>query len=286
MSGVGEEATTIVSESGRSTTAADQAAQVSAMVDMLSGSEAQAPLPLPTTETPAVPDTPVSTETQPTPASTEPVAEKDEKDTAIETLQRTVAELSAKISELSAPRTEQAAPAQPTPTPVPTPAPIAASDFFESEEEYNKAFEDRATFNKVLIRVQENAARNGAQAALTMLPKIVTNLIRSETTLRSQSEDFYKSNVDLATMKPFVSFVANDLAAKNPSWDTNKLFTELGKEVRTRAGLKAAAAAATASAAGKVPGPAFAKGGGSRKPPSVKPDLSPQEKQILDLIPS
>ena len=51
---------------------------------------------------------------------------------------------------------------------------------------------------------------------------------------------FYKKNPDLdkEDIKTFVGYRVNILASKHPSWGYEKLFSELGEDVRSKLGLK------------------------------------------------
>ena len=199
-----------------------------------------------------------------------------EGEVAMEALRKQVMELTEKLSKLSQPE------AKPEPKPEPKPEkveekPVTVGDFFETQEEYDKAFEDRATFNKVLLRVHSKAT----QDAMRAVPQIINHVVKEQVPIILKTEQFFKDNTDLSDKKQFVGFVANELSGKNPDWTVDKLFGELGKEVRTRLGLKQEAQKKVTEA----PKPAFVRSGGSRKPPDVKPDPDSLESQIASILP-
>jgi hypothetical protein len=201
-------------------------------------------------------------------------ATPQEGETEIDALRQQIGELTAKIAELggkAAPAAEQ----KPEEKPVPF-----TGEFFESKEEFDKSFEDQASMNKVLSKVSVATA----QRILANLPKVVDNIVRQQVEVQGQIKDFFAANKDLAKHKQFVSYVANDLGGKNPSWTVSKLFTELGGEVRKRIGLKAQAGGAAPESKPTGKG-AFPPTGKGARPPVKKPEqLTKLEKEINDLI--
>ena len=193
-----------------------------------------------------------------------------EKDQVIGALQQQIATLTAKIDQLTSGK----------PAEVKTEPATAkfTGEFFENKAEYDKSFEDQPTLNKVLGRVSQATA----QLILSNLPQVVSNIVKSQVEVQSKVKDFFDSNKDLATHRQFVGFVSNDLMGKNPGWTTDKLFSELGKEVRTRIGLKQAAVIK----GGKGTGGGFTpqKGGGARVPAAKTEALEGLQKEINDLI--
>jgi hypothetical protein len=204
---------------------------------------------------------------------------KDERDTTIEALQKQVIELTNRV--MAVPVEKAPEPAKPIEAAKPPEkVEVATEDFFENQEEYDKAFEDKKVMGKVLARVKSA----GAQEAMRAIPSIVNNVIKQSVPIILKTEKFFDDNKDLADSdkRKFVGYVANDLSGKNPDWNLDKLFTELGKEVRSRLGLKDVAQQKVTATGLK---PAFARGSGGRKPTEVQPDLSSMESQILDILP-
>ena len=226
----------------------------------------------PTEQTPTVGGTPVEGEEVPVVEAPvvkegEEVPVVDEKDQLITTLQSQMAEISAKLEAITGKvekPVEEAKPAE------------FKGDFFESDEEYNNSFEKKDVQNKVLSRV----ATAAAQQILTGLPKVVSNIVKSQVEVTTKVNSFFADNKDLLAHRQFVGFVSNDLQGKNPSWTLDKLFGELGKEVRTRIGLAQATKTPLPGKGGFPP----TKGGGARLPGKKTETLTSLEKEIDDLI--
>lgn len=191
----------------------------------------------------------------------------DEKDQLITTLQTQMAEISAKLEAITGKvekPIEEAKPAE------------FKGNFYDSKEEYDKSFEDQETQNKVLSRVVAVTA----QQILTNLPKVVSNIVKSQVEVSTKVNSFFADNKDLLAHRQFVGFVSNDLQGKNPSWTLDKLFGELGKEVRTRIGLAQTTKTPLPGKGGFPP----TKGGGARLPGKKTETLTSLEKEIDDLI--
>ena len=192
-----------------------------------------------------------------------------------------ITDLKAKIATMAEQIAKIGKPADAVVEPVEKPVEFKG-DFFDNADEYNKAFEDQATMNKVLSKV----SRATAQIILSNLPKVVTNLVKSQVEVQSNIKEFFTSNKDLEAHRQFVGFVSNDLMGKNPDWTVTKLFGELGKEVRTRIGLKQVAdKGGKPSGNPRTPGGFVPpKAGGSRQSAAKQEDLTAQQKEINDLI--
>mgnify|MGYP000925475385 CR=1 FL=1 len=204
--------------------------------------------------------------------------EVDDKDSVIEELRRQIAELQA---EIGTQKTEQPKEAE-QPKTVIEPVP-----FFENDEEYDKAFEDRKTMEKVLHRVHTKAV----ESVLTAIPQIVDNVVKMQVAVNMRAADFYSRNKDLKPYAGFVGKVANDLVGKNPSVTMDDLFGNdeqeglLGKEVRKRLALKRKAEKAGNVQQPQKERPAFIKKpAGARVKEEKEPNLSPIERQIMDLL--
>ena len=206
----------------------------------------------------------------------EAVAATGEKDAVISSLQQQLAALTAKIDQLTSGK-----PAE-TKAEVPAAKPVEfKGEFFDTPEEYNKAFEDQATMNKVLAKV----AQATAQTILSNLPQVVGNIVKSQVEVQGKVKDFFDTNKDLTAHRQFVGFVSNDLMGKNPGWTMDKLFGELGKEVRTRIGLKQTADKGGRRApAGGEAGFTPQRGGSARQPAAKSEALEGLQKEINDLI--
>lgn len=156
------------------------------------------------------------------------------------------------------------------------------SEYFPDAATFDKALDDPKEMNKILSKVRSDAQ----ESVMRTIPAIIGPLVEASITVQTAKAKFYTDNADLADKAQFVGFVANDLMGKNPDWKIDKLFSELGKEVRTRLGLKEKAADGDRKGAGARP--AFVpKGGGGRGAGAAdgQQDLSPLEREIQDLIP-
>jgi hypothetical protein len=113
------------------------------------------------------------------------------------------------------------------------------------------------------------------------IPQIINHVVKEQIPVIMKTEEFFKENSDLTDKRQFVGYVANELSGKNPEWKLDKLFSELGKEVRTRLGLKQEAQQKVTESRK----PAFARSGGSRKPSDAQLDPDSLEFQIADILP-
>jgi len=151
-----------------------------------------------------------------------------------------------------------------------------AVKYFEKPEDFEAAFEKQENFEALLEKHSIATADRATRNLLKQLPTVVSNLVTTHVGLSRGIDKFYTENKDLADKKQFVGHVANDLMGKNPGWNLNKLFGELGKEVRTRLGVK----------------PAPGKGGpgglprrtGSRLPVGKEPPMEGLQGEIVDLL--
>jgi hypothetical protein len=210
----------------------------------------------------------------------EPVVVVDEKEETIKSLRQQLEEMAAKTLGM---------PAEVKPTdikvddaaalaPPAQPAPVSKGGFIsfvESEEQFDEVMKTPEGFNRLLTGVVQRSV----ETVLRNVPQMVVKLADQQITTRSAINEFYMENKDLVANKAYVGMVANEMASKNPDWALDKLLGELGKEVKTRLKMVAAAQPAAPGA----PKPGFVPRGGGGKPPSG-PVLTGQDKQISDLI--
>lgn len=150
--------------------------------------------------------------------------------------------------------------------------------FLKDKAEYDSVFERPEVFNEILNRV----ATAGGEKVLKALPKIIRTVVQQQVDMQTKTAKFFAGNKDLLQHRQFASFVANDMIGQNPNWTLDKLYTELGGEVRKRLGLKAGAVAnAGKKGAGAFPG---TKGTGARQVAGKSGQLTPIEQEIKDLI--
>lgn len=152
--------------------------------------------------------------------------------------------------------------------------------FIKDKAEYDSMFEKPELLNEILNKV----ASAGGEKVIKALPKIIRAVVKQQIEMQTETAKFFSGNKDLLPHRQFASFVANDIIGQNPNWTLNKLYAELGGEVRKRLGLKAGAAAVAekkGTGSSAFPG---TKGTGARQAAGKQGQLSPLEAEIKDLI--
>lgn len=192
--------------------------------------------------------------------------EGEEAPSELAALQAQIAQLNEKIAGLSKPPEQAEKPREE----------LKPVKYFEKPEDFEAAFEKQETFEGLLSKVKTNAVTE----VLQNIPTVIANVVKTQMTLMKNTEKFYTENKDLADKKAFVGHVANDLMGKNPGWTLDKLFGELGKEVKTRLGVKPAQGNTGKSNPGIPP----RKAGGTRLPSRQAPQLEGLGKEVADLV--
>lgn len=146
-----------------------------------------------------------------------------------------------------------------------------------TQEEFDAAFEKPEALAGLLNKVRESAV----EQVLRSVPTLAANIVNQQTVLKGLVQDFYSANQDLAGVKPFVAVVANEIAARNPSWSVEQVFQEAAKESRSRLQMKQQAVENAAPVGGRRPGLPVRKVG-ARKPNA--PKLSKLEQELNDLM--
>jgi len=173
---------------------------------------------------------------------------------------------------------------EPTNTPVPTevakPQPSAAPQLelkpLEiTQEQFDGIFENPENLLNVLNQVRESAV----EQVLRSVPTLAANIVNQQAVLNRMVQDFYSTNSDLTGVKPFVAVVANELAAKNPGWPVEQVFSEAAVEARKRLHMKQESKAPQVNPRKPaLPGKKTA----TRAP--AAPSLSSMERQLADLM--
>ena len=198
----------------------------------------------PEVEEPEIPDTPTEEPPEvPTEAPTESPTEPDE----VTQLREQLTNLSAVLiqhginpatlgqgAEQPAGNEAPAQPPSPTAPPTKTKTEIELTPLEISQEEFDGLFESPEKLIGLLNRVRESAV----EQVLKSVPTLTANIVNQQTVLNRMVQDFYSENQDLAGVKPFVAVVANEIAARNPDWDVEKVFAEAATESRKRLNLK------------------------------------------------
>lgn len=226
----------------------------------------------------------------------EPLDEATELRQQNELLQKRIEELSGQViyggySSQSAPPsapqpqsgTDDGPKAQQQPQAPPSPQQPAAPPNFLDGVDLDSLYENPQALNDVLTRVHNMATEHGASMAaervLRQVPELVVGYVSRHTAMTNMVNDFYKENPDLTNVKQTVAAVANDLHAKNPDWDADKIFQETAGETRKLLGLKKEAQQKARQANTKKP--AFAGQRGTRR---QEPKVTGLQKEINDLI--
>ena len=138
---------------------------------------------------------------------------------------------------------------------------------FITQEELDKSEDDIGVSAEFLNKFGNMVANQITKETLTKTTNVVKSHIDERQKLQKITDDFYKDNSDLATkeIQPFVGFRASQLAAEHPDWSYEKLFKELGDDVRENLGLKKKAVELEN---GRKKKPAFVKKQKSKKPSS------------------
>ena len=112
-----------------------------------------------------------------------------------------------------------------------------------SEDDFTAAIQTREGMKSVMDKVGQKAFLKAVEYLVTKMPEMVGGEVTRTVTLKDSVDRFYASAPDLVANKKFVSFVYNDLQAKNPDRSPMDIIQkDLAKEVRKRLGKKAPAA--------------------------------------------
>lgn len=203
--------------------------------DAPSGDQTDAP----TTDEPAGTDAPETDAPETRAPKTEPPATSPPEDDEVSRMREENEELKRKIDELSAPKTK--APKTEAPT---TDPPIEDEDFTEGMN-LDDSDVDPKELNKVLNVIYKKAVqkareenRKSNETLLREVPKLVTDDMNAQETLQKLTENFYKQNDDLRAFPKAVAAVFDELVEQHPSKKPEEILTLVGKETRSRLGLK------------------------------------------------
>lgn len=169
----------------------------------------------------------------------------DERDSTIEDLRRQLDSLISEKDRVAATaRQPESAPAQPTPT---KHGYEEDHSFLGDDADLEQVFNDRASLNKLLNSVRLKAAQQAVEAAVERVSRTIPAIVRENAAqaliIQQKGQEFYAKNKDLASYRNVVVQVGNELYSKNPTWDIDKLYSEVAVEARKRLGLVKAAAA-------------------------------------------
>ena len=233
------------------------------------------PVP-PVDEPPVVPPTPPVEPAVPVVPAT-PAPPRDARDTELESLRNTIAELRKGMETLASQNINQ-----PSTPPASAPADQVIS-FVEKEEDLDALLNSKDNFNKFMTGALGKSNEQVMQAMTVVVPKLVDQIV----TQRLAVNEFYTNNKDLSSNKAYVGIVANELAKAHPDWDTLTVISNLAEEVRRRLGLGGTVPnqppVAPSVDAPPMDSPAFVPGAGARTGTGPS-SMTQKEKAIIDLI--
>lgn len=177
----------------------------------------------------------------------------------------------------------QTQPAQPA---MPPPGEVSNLDFLGEGVDHLDILGDKAQFNALLNKVATvsfNAAVNAAQEQIMLkIPDLVRSSAQQQMSINNITTEFYAQNQDLANFRPAVSMAAMQLYNENPKLSLPELLK--GAAERTREMLRLTRA--PSGGRGRVP--AQPAGGsvrsGARPNQGADPELSDQQRQIMELL--
>lgn len=149
---------------------------------------------------------------------------------------------------------------------------------FVDDEMFDSAITSKEGLNKLLNTVH----KAGHASAMQLLPTLVREEAQKIYEQRAVIDSFYRSNPDLANVKPVVQAVAKEVQAEFPNErDTKKVFLEIAKRARAR--VKGSGDGKLLSTNRKNPGSVSSGAGrhGSGKPGSKRKPTIADELQIM-----
>lgn len=142
-----------------------------------------------------------------------------------------------------------------------------------SDEDFQNSLENKATFEKLLTTVRDQAVERSIQS----IPQLVTSMIKQQLYLNELSREFYQANEDLAGIRPFVGVVANEIASKNPGLGPEEVLKQTAVEARKRMQLKVKTEASVRTTTPGLPN-------ATTRQKVVQSNLTGLEKDLSDLM--
>lgn len=153
-------------------------------------------------------------------------------------------------------------------------------DYFEGWK-YEDIIDNEDAFKKFLGEFAEKIRGYTEETLSRKLPSQVSQISSDQYALQKRVENFYEQHQALDRVRPFVAQITGQVAKENPSWNIDKVLEETAKRSYEALGLNKE----VKKDVKQVKKPAFAstkKAGPRGQDP--EPQLSDQEKEILDLI--
>lgn len=126
-------------------------------------------------------------------------------------------------------------PAKPIP-PAP-PAQVEGMEEYLNGIDFDKVMETKEEFVKFMLKVTSGVQERTRQTVLTSIPQIVGNYVQQKATMDTVANAFYKDNPELKRSKKFVSIIANEVHAENPTMKIEDVMKETAKRAKESLGL-------------------------------------------------
>jgi hypothetical protein len=163
--------------------------------------------------------------------------------------------------------------------------------FLPNEEIFDEVMKNADSFNALLTSVVNTAV----ERSLRLVPRVATQIVDQQASMRELVKDFYTDNKDLLPHKKYVGFVSNEIASQHADWTIDKVLVETEKEVRSRLKLARTSGAmdntgsqsrtdTTSHTVDKNPGFVPSSGGGRKGSGSADGNMTSVEKEIMSLI--
>jgi hypothetical protein len=167
---------------------------------------------------------------------------------------------------------------QPQPQPV---APSSYEDFkiLMDGVQFDDFMDNEENFVKGMRNILSQHEQMLSQRFMSAIPSIVQNQVNQTTALQRAVDDFYSHNEDLREVRPTVGAVANQIQARHPDWDVQRVMVESAKTTRKLLRMPSPSVAKRS----KVVRPSFAKQGGSQRN-KPKQKMSKLQQEIDELL--
>lgn len=147
----------------------------------------------------------------------------DEKDDLINELKQKLDALEAKVNKKEEPPPEEFK--------------VEAQDFIGEEDIY-ETINDKEGLNRLLNTVYEKGIMEARDSVFKSLPDIVSGQVRLVLELKETRDNFYKDNPELIGHEEVVKETFGKLASESPDKTYKQILSSVGKEVRTKLGIK------------------------------------------------
>lgn len=157
--------------------------------------------------------------------------------------------------------------------------PIEGSSFF-GEWKFEDIIENEDSFKKFLGDFATKVRAVTKESILKDLPGTVTKLTAEQLETRRVVTNFYDTNKELQSVKPFVAQITNQVASEHPEWNLEEILQETAERSYKALGLKKKI---EEESSGKSKKPAFVNPGRGRRGEET-PQKSKLEKELEELM--